>query len=578
MNKLIKEISAIVSQYGQDIVTEERFVNILKDLYPDRDHPEKFEMLKAIIAEGISADMYTDCDASTVKSFIEKKAGFLSRKYGFEIDYIKEVLACLCIGSDFITVNDYRASTNQYRPSPAAQRKPNPVKPTSQNNPSPIKPKSKKKSIDPLDILSLIWALVGLLVSPFIYLGLLTSGWWPGLALSAALVILLISVMPAITQNQKAQANERIIGGITAVDLCTVVFLTAAPFFTYWTRHDFDYCHIYYGFNVNENPTILTFIWGLAFSIMFSSVINTTNMSPFSSKVIYKRNPIKFWLGFGSTLAVILAVTAIAFYLPYNAKQQEELRYAGDKYNLEKEEQRIAYLKETRSKEDKVLSFMDFKLGGNFKEAVKLMQNMKSQYYDLENQSQSLYLNEIDFTPIVDDAISVKTNWDNKMVYLYLFSNSNRIIAIQMNTDHNIDSLTSIYSSKYGEAEYTPELDYSKYKFIKHRTNVNDLDSVLGKAVIYSWTYNNAIVQVSGRKKLEGIDVFYEGYDKSVLYFDNECFALLDKYRAKMQAERREQERIENAEAQRIKDSVWQAVQKERLEKKQNHEKSIKQI
>ena len=72
MNKLIQEISSIVSQYGTDIVIEERFVNILKDLYPDRDHPEKFEILKAIIAESISADMYTDCDATTAKSFLEK--------------------------------------------------------------------------------------------------------------------------------------------------------------------------------------------------------------------------------------------------------------------------------------------------------------------------------------------------------------------------------------------------------------------------------------------------------------------------------------------------------------------------
>lgn len=577
MNELIKEISTIVSQYGTDIVTEERFVNILKDLYPDRDHPEKFEILKAIIAESISADMYTDCDATTVKSFLEKKAGFLSRKYGFDSADIKRILACLCIGSGFITIDDYYAATTPNRVKPSPQKSPNPAKQKAQSNPNPVKP-APKKSKDPLDLLSLIWSLVGLLVSPFIYLGLLTSGWWPFWALSAVLVIMFISIIPAINQNQKATASSSIVGGVTAVVLCAAIFLTAAPFFIYWTRHTFDFCHIYYGFNVNEAPTFLTFIGGLAFSFIFSTFINTTVISHFSCKVIYNRNPSKFWLGFGATLAIIFAVTAISYYLPYNDKHKEELKYADDKYDLEKEKQRISYLKETRSKEEKEFSFMDFKLGGNFKEAVKLIRNSKNEYRVIDDSSQTLSLNEIDFTPIVDDAISVTTNWDNKLVYLYLYSNSNRIVAIEMKTEHNIDSLASIYSSKYGEAEYAPEIDYSKYKYIKYRSNVNYLDTLLGKSVAYSWSFKNATVQVSGLKKLEGVDDFYEGYGKSVLYFDNECFALLDKYRARVRALRQEQENKENAEAQRIKDSVWQAVQKERLEKKQNHEKSIKQI
>lgn len=577
MNKFIKEISAIVSQYGVDIVIEERFVNILKDLYPDRDHPEKFEILKAIVAEGISADMYTDCDATTFKSFLEKKAGFLSRKYGFDSTDLKQVLACLCIGSGFITIDDYYAVTTPDRAKPSPQKAPNRAKQKVQNTPNPIKP-APKKIKDPLDLMSLTWSLVGLLVSPFIYLGLLASGWWPFWALSAVLVIMFISIIPAINQNQKATANSPIVGGITAVVLCATIFLAVAPFFIYWTRNTFDFCHIYYGFDVNEAPTILTFIGGLAFSFIFSTFINTTNISHFSCKVIYNRNPSKFWLGFSATLAIILAITAISFYLPYNDKHKEELKYADDKYDLEKEEQRIAYLKETRSKEEKEFSFMDFKLGGNFKDAEKLIRNTKSQYHDLDDSSQSLYLNNINFTPIIENVMSVTTSWDNKLVYLYLYSNSNRIVAIEMKTDHNIDSLASIYSSKYGEAEYTPEIDYSKYKYIRHRARLNETDSLFGEEVEYRWTFKNALVQVSGNRKTENLGIYeYEGF-KSVLYFDNECYALLDKYNARIQALRLEQERIENAEAQRISDSIKQAVKKERFEKQQNHEKSIKQI
>ena len=67
-------------------------------------------------------------------------------------------------------------------------------------------------------------------------------------------------------------------------------------------------------------------------------------------------------------------------------------------------------------------------------------------------------------------------------------------------------------------------------------------------------------------------------YGNSIIYFDRRASALLNKYNDHKRRERLKQEEIENAAAQRIKDSIKQVVQKERLEKKQNHEKSIKQI
>lgn len=42
---LIKAIEQIVAQFGMDVLKEERFVNILHDMYPDRDNPAVFRIV-----------------------------------------------------------------------------------------------------------------------------------------------------------------------------------------------------------------------------------------------------------------------------------------------------------------------------------------------------------------------------------------------------------------------------------------------------------------------------------------------------------------------------------------------------
>lgn len=561
MNKLIQEISTIVSQYGQDIVTEERFVNILKDLYPDRDHPEKFDILKAIIAEGISADMYTDCNVATAKSFLEKKAGFLSRKHGFETEDVKQVLACLCIGCGFLTLDDYKAAAMSNSPKPSSQKSPNPVKPSPQ-----------KHNNDPLDILSLIWAFLGLMATPFVYLGLVTDGWWPSWALGVVIVIHLFTIYLSITQNQKLHANAKIVGGITAITLCSSLFISLAPFIIYWTRDHFNDYYIYYGFSPNENPTVMTFIWGVLIAIFFSSTINkTTNENPYTSRVAYERDKQNVLKGFFATIAIIIAVSSIGFYLPYRDKQNEELMLAKEKEDIEIESKRIAELSEKRQIDQKELSFMGFSLGSDFNELLKRIGNDKDSYTSPFSASRYLMVNQIDYTSIVDTAVYVTTNWDNELVDLCLYASDNRVIAIEIKTNHEIDSLLSIYADKYGDPEYLPSIDYSKYKY--HTLSLNEEKDRL-RIKDYTWTFKNALIQIKDGRMVESTG----HYGNSIIYFDRRASALLNKYNDHKRRERLKQEEIENAAAQRIKDSIKQVVQKERLEKKQNHEKSIKQI
>lgn len=566
MNKLIKEISAIVLQYGVDIVTEERFVNILKDLYPDRDNPEKFEILKVIVTEGISADMYTDCEGTTAKSFLEKKSRFLSRKYGFDTKDVTQVLACLCIGSGFLTIDEYSAAIGRKTPTP----KPSNPQPQPKPQPAPVKPSQRKKQKDPFDFLSLIWALFGLFVSPFVYLGLVSGGWWPFLALGVVILIYCLTVMASINQNSKPTAKPAIVGGVTAITLCAAVFMAVGPFIIHWTRDSFDFCHIYYGFKVEESPTIATLILGLTSAFMFSKAVNTNEISQFSSRYFYKTDDGNVLKGFFLTSLAIIAMTGLAFYLPSHDKNQEVLRLEKEKENLKQEEQRIAELREKRSTEVKEMSFMDFTLGGSLRNAMLFINNSYD-YLAPMSASHHLYVNQIDFESIVDTAIYVSTNWDNEQVDLYLYSNKNKIIAIEMRTNHDIDSLLSIYSDKYGPPEYVPHIDYSEYKY-RQDSLIEDAPSI--SKTEYQWTFKNALLQIETGRMVENSG----HYGNSVLYFDRESYVLSEKLNNELKQEQLKQIEEENAAAQRLKDSIKRVVEKERLEKKQNHEKSIKQI
>ena len=50
-SNLVDASSKIVSKFGKGIVYEERFVNILSDLYPSRDNPAIVRVIKTITHE-----------------------------------------------------------------------------------------------------------------------------------------------------------------------------------------------------------------------------------------------------------------------------------------------------------------------------------------------------------------------------------------------------------------------------------------------------------------------------------------------------------------------------------------------
>lgn len=555
MNELIKEISTIVSQYGTDIVTEERFVNILKDLYPDRDHPEKFDILKAIVADGISAVMYTDCDATTVKSFLEKKAGFLSRKYGFDSADIKQVLASLCIGCGILTINEYNLAIkpNSSKPSPSKPQ----VKQKPSRSPQPSKPSFHDNPVTLRSILALIWSFLGMCAIPYAYLALLSNGWWPFWAIAAVAVIYFFTIiMSGFLMNEDEDfefkgINQFILGAYICISLCAILFILIGPFICYWTRNSLGMFYGYYRFYLTESPTILT----LALSIICCLFAGALAWQPIE-QFIHADNPKNFLRG-----ALLVAITIIIlhiffFALPLNEKSHYERLYQNEVERVEQERLRISELKKERSAKKMDLSFMDFYLGQDFQQSLAILNDVKDyksvETGNMDNLPYGLIMDSLSYDPIINRVACANTLWDNDEAKIYLFSNNDKLVAIEMTTKHDIDSVVAIYSEKYGEPEYEPRI------FEPTSESHN-----------YSWTFMNSQIRVSSSSTYS---------DTHVLYIDHECDVLLGKWVAEQSIKRQEQQRKEDSARQKAAEIERQRLEKERLEKKQNHEKSVKQI
>lgn len=555
MNKLIQEISAIVSKYGVDIVTEERFVNILKDLYPDRDHPEKFDILKAIVADGISADMYTDCDATTVKSFLEKKAGFLSRKYGFDSADIKQVLASLCIGCCILTINEYNLAIkpNSSKPSPSKPQ----VKQKPSRSPQPSKPSFHDNPVTLRSILALIWSFLGMCAIPYAYLALLSNGWWPFWAIAAVAVIYFFTIiMSGFLMNEDEDfefkgINQFILGAYICISLCAILFILIGPFICYWTRNSLGMFYGYYRFYLTESPTILTFALSII-CCLFAVALAWVPIDRF----IHADNPKNFLRGALMVLITITILHIFFFALPLNEKSHYERLYQKEVERVEQERLRITELKKERSAKKMDLSFMDFYLGQDFKQSLAILNDVKDyksvKTGNMDDLSYGLIMDSLRYDPIINRVARANTLWDNDEVKIYLFSNNDKLVAIEMITNHDIDSVVAIYSEKYGVPEYEPRI------FEPTSESHN-----------YSWTFMNSQIRVSSSSTYS---------DTHVLYIDHECDVLLGKWVAEQSIKRQEQRRKEDSARQKAAEIERQRLEKERLEKKQNHEKSIKQI
>lgn len=226
--------------------------------------------------------------------------------------------------------------------------------------------------------------------------------------------------------------------------------------------------------------------------------------------------------------------------------------------------QKSKELQESRSKIEKPLSFADFELGSSIDSCQAIVDD--SPNYSLESvkrrkMSSSIYdsapflrVNENDFSVFIDSSLVVRTRWDNNNVDLELYSHEGKLVAIELDVKHPMDSLIHIYSMKYGEPE-----EY-----------MNGKNSLLFSYRNYTWTFKSGIIQIKGKND--------DYSNKQILYFDRCLEPLLMNKEREERLLKEYEERRQLDSISRVNEAREKAERQERILRDQEHRKSVEQI
>lgn len=562
MDKLIDEISSVVAKYGDKIATESRFVNILRDLYPERDNPERYTLLGELIKQGTVAALL-HCEKGHVKSFVEKQSIKFSRRHGSKQNDVTSLLYALAAGTGRITRADYNAWTHPTTPKPTSSSQP-------QNQNYPI---IQNLHFNSSEVIALIWAFIGLCATPFLYLKLLTTGTWPFWAIVAVVILGIFTIVPAsiviIGDEKNAdKVNPYLAGAHFLITICFCIFLTLAPFAIDWTYEAFESHYSFWfgsayhsdfssvaselkeGF---ESPSILTLILGAFCSLValtpFGIYMNSKGVSSSTeNRSIHGMT----WAG------LALFVVTLFFLILPPVVTDRRTKIANEEYA--KEMNFVEELRKSRALTTKEMSFKDFYLGQDFKQCCAIAQDTSN--YTIEEDSYPQYsklkIDSIDYSSVVDTVLYLATDWDNQRTSVKLFFNNNKLIGMRIELEYNLDSLVAMYSRKYGKAEHIP-----KKKDQPHTVNYLDENAKEN----FSWTFNNAIIQIKE-------DIF----SCNVIYLNRVTETMLKDLQAKEEAERQRQIKEEEISKQKAAEEAYKNAEQERKRRKENHNKAINQI
>ena len=99
---LIKAIQTVVEEFGTEIVSKSKFVNILDDYHTFKGVPGVKRIFHTIIENGYISDC-TDDNANITKAYIAKTAKSISLKYGFNEDWVKNSMTAILVALGYAT-------------------------------------------------------------------------------------------------------------------------------------------------------------------------------------------------------------------------------------------------------------------------------------------------------------------------------------------------------------------------------------------------------------------------------------------------------------------------------------------
>ena len=113
---LIKATEQIVAKFGNDVLREDRFVNILQDMYPDRDNPAVFRIIKSMINDGYCSDLLS-CNKDNIQDLVSKTTLAFNKKNGYDKKLVENIIYSFAVGCGVISQNDIKRSAQTPIPS-----------------------------------------------------------------------------------------------------------------------------------------------------------------------------------------------------------------------------------------------------------------------------------------------------------------------------------------------------------------------------------------------------------------------------------------------------------------------------
>lgn len=549
-------IKRIVDQFGKEVLTEERFVNILADVYPDRDNPALFGIIKTMVKDGYCSDLLA-CDKDGVQTFISKSTLALNKKKGYEKTLVEDILNSLAAGCGMAATKNLNQPVSAPVPSkktsqiPAKPQTQAPTKPATQQKPAKQTTQKKKQQISSkpssgnnpkvafADIGYIFLAFIGLALSTLFYAHYLDGNWWLFGALLASAVVYFITIVPSAIHFEE-NGTDNCYGAWSAV-VTMAAFVTFSTLFIY----SFDGFMRYYGFHESDF-TFLSFVLVLIICFVLSSLL-FIRQSHKKTKIMNK--------GFYICMSLLLLIYQFIFFMPFYHET-----YLNCRNNI------VSY---SRYTEEIDLSFQKVKIGEVTSECVygglnrRGYSNIKVSY-----KSNHLLVKKHDLNEYVDSVISFASRWNDRLVNVSLYSYNDTIHAVQIFIEHSSpDNILSIYRSKYGEPEIDEPIFFWDFPY----------------EILYYWNYSNGIIQI--RTDHSSYDYYTRNITTLVLYIDNRFEELYIQKEAMMKEReliiQREKMEVEKRakEEQRKKDSI-ENVKKLEQEKKNEiiRKKAIEEI